>query len=86
MLGFATLLVGGFSRFGVWRQIIGAICLIVLVKALETAGLNVARANENLWFATYLPVLAGGLIIWGLLFAATRPYLFKRRIKGTAAP
>ena len=86
MLGFATLLVGGFSRFGVWRQIIGAICLIVLVKALETAGLNVARANENLWFATYLPVLAGVLIIWGLLFAATRPYLFKRRVKGAAAP
>lgn len=86
MLGFATLLVGGFSRFGVWRQIIGAICLIVLIKALETAGLNVARANENLWFLTYLPVLAGGLIVWGLLFAATRPYLFKRRVKGTAAP
>lgn len=81
LLGFATLLVGGFSRFGVWRQIIGAICLIVVVKAVETAGLNMARANENLWFTTYLPVIAGFLIIYCLLFAASRPYLFKRRIR-----
>lgn len=81
MLGFATLLVGSFSRFGVWRQIVAAIFLIVLVKAMETAGLNVARANANLWFATYLPSIAGFAIVWCLLFSASRPYLFKRRIK-----
>ncbi len=86
LLGFAALMVGGFSRFGVWRQIVAAIGLIVVVKAVETAGLNMARANETLWFATYLPVLAGALIVWALLFAATRPYLFKRRIKGGVAP
>lgn len=86
LLGFAALMVGGFSRFGVWRQIVAAIGLIVVVKAVETAGLNMARANETLWPATYLPVLAGLLIVWALLFAATRPYLFKRRIKGAVAP
>ncbi len=79
LLGFATLLVGGYSRFGVWRQIVAAILLIVLVKAMETAGLNMARSNENWWFATYLPSIAGFFIIWCLLFAAGRPYLFKRR-------
>ncbi|MBE0412869.1 MAG: LPS export ABC transporter permease LptF [Yoonia sp.] len=84
LLGFATLMVGGFSRFGIWRQIIAAICLIVVVKAVETGGLNMARAHENLWFATYFPVLTGLVIVWGLLFAATRPYLFKRRIKAGA--
>lgn len=81
LLGFATLLVGGFSRFGVWRQIIGAICLIVVVKAVETAGLNMARANANLWFTTYLPVIAGIVIVYFLLFAANRPFLFKRRVR-----
>ncbi|WP_296424993.1 LPS export ABC transporter permease LptF [Yoonia sp.] len=81
LLGFSTLLVGGFSRFGVWRQIIAAIGLIVVVKAMETVGLNLARSNENLWFTTYLPGIVGLCIVWGLLFAATRPYLFKRRIK-----
>jgi lipopolysaccharide export system permease protein len=79
LIGFATLMVGGFSRFGVWKQIVGAIALIVVVKALETAGLNAARANAQLWFMTYLPVLGGLVIVWFLLFWASRPYLFKRR-------
>ncbi|KJZ20997.1 LPS export ABC transporter permease LptF [Loktanella sp. S4079] len=79
LLGFATLLIGNFSRFGVWRQILAAILLIIVVKAMETAGLNMARGNEGLWFATYLPALAGFVIVWFLLFWATRPYLFKRR-------
>ena len=81
LLGFATLLVGGFSRFGVWRQIVAAIFLIVVVKALETVGLNASRDDASLWFATYLPSAAGFGIIWCLLFWASRPSLFKRRIK-----
>ncbi len=84
LLGFATLLIGNFSRFGVWRQIIAAIFLIVVVKAIETAGLNVSRSDENLWFATYLPSIAGFAIVGFLLFWAGRPNLFKRRIKDTA--
>ncbi|WP_106744141.1 LPS export ABC transporter permease LptF [Yoonia maritima] len=85
LLGFATLLVGGFSRFGVWRQIVAAILLIVVVKAMETAGLNLARSDERFWVATYLPSVAGFAIVWFLLFWATRPYLFKRRAKEEAA-
>ncbi|MDO6589623.1 LPS export ABC transporter permease LptF [Loktanella sp. D2R18] len=85
MLGFATLLIGGFSRFGVWRQIVAAIFLIVVVKAMETAGINAARSSESLWFATYLPAVAGFAIIWFLLFWATRPHLFKRRRKPEGA-
>lgn len=79
LLGFSALMVGGFSRFGVWRQIVGAIFLIIVVKAVETAGLNLARSSPDLWFATYLPTAVGLGISWFLLFAATRPYLFKRR-------
>lgn len=85
LLGFATLLVGGFSRFGVWRQIVAAIFLIVVVKAMETAGLNAARGSAKLWFAAYLPAAAGFAIVWFLLFWATRPHLFKRRNKSGAA-
>lgn len=83
LLGFATLMVGGFSRFGVWRQIILAIFLIIVIKAFETIGLNVARQNDLLWFMTYLPSVIGIVIIWCLLFASTKPYLFKRRPKAT---
>ncbi|MDX8349771.1 LPS export ABC transporter permease LptF [Cognatiyoonia sp. IB215446] len=81
LLGFATLLIGNFSRFGVWRQIIAAIFLIVLIKGIESAGLNAARSDSNLWFATYLPSVAGFVIVWFLLFWASRPNLFKRRAR-----
>ena len=33
LIGFSTLLVGGFSRFGLWRQMIAAIFLLILIKA-----------------------------------------------------
>ncbi|PUB12758.1 LPS export ABC transporter permease LptF [Yoonia sediminilitoris] len=81
LLGFATLLVGSHSRFGVWRQIVAAIVLIVVVKGTESIGLNLARKDDSLWFAAYLPIVTGICIIWCLLFASSRPYLFKRRIK-----
>ena len=86
LLGFSALMVGGFSRFGVWKQIVMAIMLIVLIKAFETVGLNLARGAPELWFATYFQNIAGFVIVWFLLFWSGRPYLFKRRIpEGSAA-
>ncbi len=79
LLGYATLLSGGFSRFGVWRQIIAAVGLIVVIKTVETAGANIALRDPTLWPAIYLPTLVGIAIIWGLLAAASRPALFSRR-------
>jgi len=81
LIGFSTLMVGGFSRFGVWKQIISAILLIILVKAIETYGMRIARDDAQLWFAAYLHCLIGLIIVWCLLFWASRPYLFKRRVK-----
>ncbi len=86
LLGFAALMVGGYSRFGVWKQIVGGIALIIVVKAVETTGLRMSRANEDLWFAAYLPSLVGFLIIWFLLFWAARPTLFHRRRRDAVAP
>lgn len=79
LLGFAALMVGGYSRFGVWKQIVFAVLLIVLIKAFETVGLNAARSDPSLWFASYLQNIVGFVIVWFLLFWAGRPYLFKRR-------
>ena len=80
LLGFSALMVGGYSRFGVWKQIIGAIILIIIVKAVETTGLRTARSDPQLWFVAYLQCLVGFAMVWFLLFWAGRPYLFKRRI------
>lgn len=79
LLGFAALMIGGFSRFGVWPQVVFAIVLIIVIKALETTGLDIARTSPQLWFATYLAVSAGLLIVAALLFVASRPYLFHRK-------
>lgn len=85
LLGFATLMVGGYSRFGVWRQITAAIFLIILVKAFESAGLNAARRDPALWFATYLPSIIGLVIVAFLLVWAGRPTLFHRRRRQAGA-
>ena len=79
LLGFAALMLGGFSRFGVWRQIVFAIVLIILIKAVETVGLNIANQDDGWMIMAYLPSILGLGIVWFLLFTATRPYLFKRR-------
>ena len=81
LLGFATLMVGGFSRFGVWRQIVAAIFLIIVIKATESLCLNITRVNPSFWIAAYFPTALGLAMAWGLLFWSTRPYLFKRQPK-----
>ena len=86
LLGFSALMVGGFSRFGVWRQIVGAIFLIIVIKAVETVGINIARNNAAFWMATYLPIVLGLAIVWLLLFASTRPYLLKRKPRLLVTP
>lgn len=85
LLGFSALMVGGYSRFGVWKQIVGAIALIIVVKAVETTGLRLARSNPQLWMVAYLQSVVGFVMIWFLLFWAGRPYLFKRRVKEVTA-
>ena len=80
LLGFAALIVGGFSRFGVWRQIVVAVFLIIVIKGVETAGLGAARGDPSLWFAAYGASVVGLIMVAVLLFLAARPALFKRRI------
>ena len=85
LLGFATLLTGGFSRFGVWRQVVGALFLIILVKMIETLVAGTVRDSAALWPLIYLPAAIGFGVVWFLLFWSTRPYLFRRRPAATGA-
>jgi lipopolysaccharide export system permease protein len=81
LLGFSALIVGGFSRFGLWRYIVFAVCLVILLKVLESVGTNIARGAEALWPFVYLAGISGAAISVVLLYIATRPYFFKRRPK-----
>ena len=67
LLGFASLLSGGFSRFGVWRPIVIALILLILIKALESLVTEPVLSNSSLWPLLYLPALLGLAIAIALL-------------------
>lgn len=73
LLGFAVMLQGGYSRFGAWKQIIGAITGLILLQLLSNAGANLAIKDAARWPATYLPIVVGALAILILLWNAGRP-------------
>lgn len=79
LIGFAALLVGGFSRFGIWRQIIGAILALIVVQMLTQAGQGAVGQDENAWLMAYVGPLFGFALSMFLLLIADRPALFRRR-------
>ncbi|MDQ2091264.1 LPS export ABC transporter permease LptF [Marimonas arenosa] len=74
LVGFAALLVGEFSRFGVWRQIVGAILILTLIKLLEGVVADPVRANAESWPLMYLPALIAFAVAAGLLAWAGRSH------------
>ncbi len=83
MIGFATLIAGGFSRFGLTRQILFAVVLLVSVKLVDNAAAT--RAYDGAWPLLYLPVAFGATIAYALLWRAGRPDLGQRRIRARGA-
>lgn len=84
LVGFSCLLLGGFSRFGVWRQIVLAIVLLVIIKALDNVMSDIAYKNGSLWFLLYVPVLTGLGISALLLWISENPTLFRRSVRQAA--
>ncbi len=86
IVGFAALLLGGFSRFGIWRQIVGAIGALIMIQMLTRMGQDVVQSNADLWFAAYLGPLSGFILAGILLFLASRPALLRRPRRVEEAP
>lgn len=78
-VGFATMLVGGFSRYGLWRQIIAAMVAIILLKSLDNAFADMARSDATLWPLAYGATVLGIAATLALLWIAGRPALFPWR-------
>lgn len=79
LIGFSTLLTGSFSRFGVGRQIVVAIFLLVVVKLVESAVTDPTRNNAALWPLIYLPSVVGFALAMGMLHLAARPFRQPRK-------
>ena len=72
LIGFATLLTGTYSRFGVWRQIVAALTLLIMIKFVEGMATDPVRANADLWWMIYLPSAFGLSVSAALLAWAGR--------------
>lgn len=83
LLGFAMLLLGGYSRFGFWRQVIGALMALLVVQMLSTTAASQAAQAPERWPLLYLPALAGAAMVVAALWTASRA---RRLSRNPAAP
>lgn len=80
LIGFSALLLGAFSRFGLWRQMMVAILLLILVQLVSTASTGIGLTDEGAWPLAYAAPALGMVISVGLLWLSQRP-----RRRATAA-
>ena len=81
LIGFATLLVGGFSRFGLWRQMLAAVVILIVLKSFDNMMADMASNDAKLWPLVYVSTGLGLVFLIALLWLAERPGLFRRRRK-----
>jgi lipopolysaccharide export system permease protein len=85
--GFSALIVGGFSRFGLLRQILIAIGIVVCIKMVEAGIANVVRTRPESWALYYIPALLGLTVVLAQLSIANLPQIlseFRQRSVGEA--
>lgn len=86
IVGFSTLLIGGFSRFGVWREIVIAFGLLIFLDGLRgTLSSQVVR-SAALWPLLYVPSLIGGGLAGLMLLHAANPGWRARLMRRGAHP
>ena len=69
LIGFSALLLGGFSRFGLWRQIVLAIVLLIAVQAIATVAAEQGARINGGWLLAYAAptfglILSGAMLAW----------------------
>ena len=82
LVGFSTLLIGGFSRFGVWREIVIAFVLLIILDGVRGTLSGQVEDSASLWPLLYVPSLVGAGISALMLLHAQHPSWrarFKRR-------
>lgn len=83
LVGWAAMLLGGFSRFGMTRQVLGAVAALIVIQFLDNAVSNLARKSPDLWPLLWVPALFGmALAAAALTLASAR----RRRPAPAGAP
>ena len=78
LIGFSTLLLGGFSRFGIWRQVLLAFVLLIVLEVISGLVSEPVLNDARLWPLIYVPALLGYGLAALFLFLAAHP-LHRRR-------
>ncbi len=80
LIGFSTLLLGAFSRFGLWRQILGAVVLLAGVQFLDNEMGKMAAQEGASPLLVYIPSIAGlALVVLMLWLSANLSLLLSRQ-------
>ena len=77
-LGFAALLVGGFSRFGFWQQVAGALMLIIIIQLASNAAEDIALRDAAAWPVLYAPPAFAAFVVFVLLWISDHPIRFRK--------
>jgi lipopolysaccharide export system permease protein len=85
LIGYASLMIGGYSRLGVTRQIIFAVFLIVIIEFSKGMVTEPVRDNAMLWPLMYAPVALGAAIVIALLAQSARNFRKPRATSGVQA-
>lgn len=73
LIGYSALLLGGFSRFGVWRQALLAFVILVALEGLRGVVSDPVLRDPARWPLLYLPTLLGLIIAACFMQIASRP-------------
>ncbi len=78
LIGFAALLMGSFSRFGLWRQVGVAIVLLVAVQGVSSAATGFGLRTDRGWIWAYAAPIFGMALGIGMLWWSERPRRVRR--------
>lgn len=67
LIGMAVLMLGSFSRFGVFRQVLGAVGLVIILSTLSVTLRGIAQKDISLWWLIYVPELCGLFLVYLML-------------------
>jgi lipopolysaccharide export system permease protein len=64
LIGMVVLMMGSFSRFGVMRQIFGAVAIVISLSILSVPMHDLIKKDLSLWPLIYMPDLLGLFIVF----------------------
>lgn len=78
LVGFSTLMLGGFSRFGLWPQVVTAFVVLIVLEGMRGAVSPIVIETPSLWWLLYVPSVAGVVVSMLFLHFAGYPLRLRR--------